>query len=160
MAATDARAARSIGVPGIGLILAGVVLLLVSFTAVDWYPGSNRPSAVAHIGFTDLHHLTAASTSVAIAKAYFGWLAWVLLILVIVVGFAANVPTPAANGLRVAGFALGLAGAAVTYLALDRLAGWAGSRSAFDHARAGVWLAIGGYLVAGLGAGLGPRRGD
>jgi hypothetical protein len=160
MAATDPRPARSIGVAGIALLLAGVVLLLVSFTAVDWYPGSTGPSAVAHIGFTDLHHLTAASRSVAIAKAYFGWLAWVLLILVIVVGFAANVPTPAANGLRVAGFALGLAGAVLTYLALDRLASWAGSRSAFDHAQTGVWLAIGGYVVAGLGAVVGPRRAD
>jgi hypothetical protein len=160
MAATGARATGSIGVPGIGLLLAGVVLLLVSFTAVDWYPGSNQPSAVAHIGFTDLHHLSAASTSVAIAKAYFGWLAWVLLILVIVVGFAANLPGPASNGLRAAGLAIGVAGAAVTYLALDKLAGWAGSGRAFDDAQAGVWLAIGGYLVAGLGAVLGPRRGD
>ncbi len=160
MAASDARTTGSIGVPGVALLLAGVVLLLVSFTAVDWYPGSDRPSAVAHIGFADLHHLTAAGTSVALAKAYFGWLAWVLLILVIVVGFAANLPSPAADGLRVAGLALGLGGAVVTYLALVKLASWSGSRSAFDDARAGVWLAIGGYLVAGLGAALGPRRGD
>jgi hypothetical protein len=147
------------GLAGIALVLVGVVLLLVSFTApVDWYPGSTRPSAVAHIRFSDLHDLTAASSSIALTKAYFGWLAWVLLIAVIVVGFAANAPTPAADGLRVLGFAVGLAGAAVTYLALNKLASWAGSGGAFDHSRAGVWLAMTGYLVAGVGAAIGPKR--
>jgi hypothetical protein len=159
MAGRDEAGSRSIGVAGIGLVLLGVVALLVSFTApVDWYPGSTGPSAVAHIRFSDLHHLTAASGSVAIAKAYFGWLAWVLLIVLIIVGFAANMPTPAADGLRVLGFVVGLAGAAVTYVALNRLAGSAGSGGAFEHSRAGVWLAVTGYLVAGVGAAVGPKR--
>jgi hypothetical protein len=159
MAFTDAARTRSIGVPGVALNLAGVALLLVAFTSVDWYPGSNRPSAVVHIRFNDLHNLT-ASTSVGLAKAYFAWLSWVLLLVVIAVGFVANLPSPVANGLRIAGLAVGLAGAAVTYLALNKLASWTGSHSAFDHARAGVWLALAGYLVAGAGAALGPRRHD
>jgi hypothetical protein len=159
MTNTAAPESRSIGAPGIALTLVGAVLLMISFTAVDWYPGSTGPSAIAHITFTDLHRLTTANTTVGIATAYFGWLAWVLLILVIAVGLAANLPTRAANGLRAAGFALGLAGAACTYLALSKLASASGgSVGAFDHARIGVWLALAGYLVAGAGAAIGPLR--
>ncbi|PZS17513.1 MAG: hypothetical protein DLM57_08325 [Pseudonocardiales bacterium] len=154
-----ARPAPSIGAPGIALVVVGAVLVLIAFTALDWYPGSAGPSAVAHITFSDLHRLTADASGVGIAAAYFGWLAWVLLILVIVVGFAANLPTRATNALRVAGFVLGLAGAAATYLALAKLASaGGGSRGAFDHAKAGVWLAVVGYLVAAAGAVIGPVR--
>lgn len=161
MTHAEAARSRSIGAPGIALMLVGVVLLLISFAAADWYPGSAGPSAVAHVTFSDLHRLTAGNSSAGIATAYFGWLAWILLILIIAVGFAANLPTAAASGLRVAGFALGLAGAAVTYLALAKLASAGdGTGGAFAHARAGVWLAIGGYLVAGAGAVIGPLRGS
>ncbi|MGI8760189.1 MAG: hypothetical protein ACR2LF_02590 [Jatrophihabitantaceae bacterium] len=153
---TEARAPR-IGAAGIGLMSVGAVLLLVSFTAVNWYPGSTGADAQADITFSKLRALSGGAGVPAITHAYFAWLAWVLLILVIVVAFAANLPTQAANPLRVAGLFAGLVGAAVTYLALEQ-PHQGTSGGAFDHAQVGIWLALGGYLLAGLGASLGPVR--
>jgi hypothetical protein len=154
---TDTGASRTptIGALGMALVVIGAALVLISFTVLDWYPGSTGPGEVAHIKFADLHRLAADNASIEFAGAYFHWLAWVLLILVITVGLGATVATRAASALRVAGFTAGAGGAAITYEALDILASTEGG-SALDGAQAGVWLAIGGYLVAGIGAALGP----
>jgi hypothetical protein len=145
-------------------MIVGAAVVLVSFTSLDWYAGSQGADAVHGIGFSDLHHNLASLVMVpAATKAYFAWLAWVLLILVIVVALVANLPVVASNGLRVLGLFLGLVGAAFTYYALAEYIQALHDQGAqpggvLDHARAGIWLAMGGYVLAGLGASLGPLR--
>ena len=85
----------------------------------------------------------------------------VLLIALIVVAFGANLPSRASDGLRVLGFFLGLVGVAVTYYTLSRYAEathdlFGTSSGALDNADLGIWCALGGYLLAGVGAALGP----
>jgi hypothetical protein len=147
----------------------GAIMLLLSFTTLDWYPGSQGADALHGISFTDLHHNLGALLAPAATKVFFGWASWLLLILLIIVGFGANLPISAANELRVLGLFLGLVGAAFTYYALSEYMRalrdhGGGSGGALDNAQAGIWLALIGYLLAGAGAMIGPlpakRPGD
>ncbi|MDT4907682.1 MAG: hypothetical protein QOF87_3090 [Pseudonocardiales bacterium] len=149
---------RSMGTRGIALVLIGALALLISFTVLEWYPGSSQPSAVAHIRFADLHQASDFDLAPVLSGAYFGWLAWVLLLLVIAVGFAANVPTQASGVLRILGAAIGLGGVVATYYALAGLSRRNEGDYPLHNASAGIWLALAGFLIAGLGAALGPMR--
>jgi hypothetical protein len=154
---------RRVGVPGIALTLAGAILVLVSFTALDWYAGSGGADALQGIGFTDLHRNLTALPASAATDAYFGWVAWTLLLALIIVGSLANLPGRSSKGLRLVGLLLGLVGAAFTYYALAQYVQalhdvGAPRAGVFHQARAGIWLALLGYLAAGLGAVTGPLR--
>lgn len=151
-----------VGYPGIGLVFVGAALILLSFTTLNWYPGNHGANAVSDITFSKLHGNLAAFDASWASITYFGWIAWTLLLLAIVVGLAANLPTPYHNGLRVAGFAIGLAGFAWTYYALaqylqaqqDR--GGAKGASVFTNASGGIWAALAGFVLCAAGAALGP----
>jgi hypothetical protein len=154
-----------IGAPGIGLMVIGALLLLLSFTRLEWYKTPKATGdSVAKITFSELHHNLNSFPDQgrpAASVAYFGWLAWVLLIALIFVAFAANLPTKASDGLRMLGFFLGLVGVAVTYYTLSRYAEathdlFGTSSGALDNADLGIWCALGGYLLAGVGGALGP----
>lgn len=157
-------AGKRLGYPGIALVLCGAVLVLVSFTAVNWYAGSHGADAVSDIGFRDLHQNLSAFHAPGAATTYFGWIAWTVLILALICGFAANLPTAHANGLRVAGLALGLVGFAWTYYALAQYIQGLKDRGVdagvFDNAGAGIYLALVGYLLLALGAAIGPLPGQ
>jgi hypothetical protein len=143
------RGGRPFGVIGLVVLAIGAVLLIVAFTGVTWY-------SVAHgvdIKFSTLHDLTQRAGGSRAPRWYFSWLAWLLLALVVVVGAVANVASPLSVPLRVLGLLLGIAGIAATYWALHKVVTPA---SVFDHASAGVWLAFAGYLLAGVGATIGP----
>lgn len=159
------RDGRRIGVPGVGLVSAGAIALILSFTTLEW---RHRPAAhgdtVTRIDFAELRqnleHFPAGGKPAA-SIAYFSWLCWVLLIALIVIGFAANLPSRGSDGLRLTGFFLGLVGAALTYYALSRYAEathdlFGTSSGALDNADLGIWFALAGYLAAGLGSALGP----
>jgi hypothetical protein len=62
--------------------------------------------------------------------------------------------------LRVAGFILGAAGVAATFVALAQLQGRAGAarHSVFYNATWGVWLTFAGFAFGAIGAVLGPRK--
>ena len=155
---------RHLGIPGMLLVIWGGAVLLLSFTRLEWKRRPQGGDVVQLIDFTalrrNLEHFPAAGRPSA-SVAYFDWLAWALLFALIVVGFAANVPWPAATALRLLGFVLGLVGAALTYYTLARYAQathdlFGTSSHALDNSEDGTWFAIGGYLVAGVGAALGP----
>ncbi|HZY75068.1 MAG TPA: hypothetical protein VFE40_02030 [Jatrophihabitantaceae bacterium] len=157
---------RRIGIPGIVLVSAGAIMLILSFTTLEWRKLAARGDAVSEIDFAalrqNLEHFPAGGKP-GPTVAYFTWLCWVLLIALIVVGFAANLPTRRSNGLRLAGFFLGLVGAAFTYYALSRysLAShdlFGTSSGALDNADLGIWFALGGYLLAGAGSSIGPMQ--
>jgi Na+/proline symporter len=157
---------RRIGVFGIVLVSAGAIMLILSFTTLEWRKLVARGDAVSEIDFAalrqNLEHFPAGGKP-GPTVAYFTWLCWVLLIALILVGFAANLPTRRSNGLRLLGFFLGLVGAAFTYYALSRysLAShdlFGTSSGALDNADLGIWFALGGYLLAGAGSAIGPRQ--
>jgi uncharacterized membrane protein len=145
-------ATRSIGAPGIGLVVLGAVLVLLSFTTLSWYSGSHEADSVGDITFNLLHHLRNDPT---LTHAYFTWLSWVLLLAGIAVGFTANFPTEVATPLRMASIVLGVAGAVLTYLSLHSLTSVA-HRGVFDHAGPGIYATMAGFVVIGLGGAVGP----
>jgi hypothetical protein len=158
---TDGR--RAIGVPGMVLVLAGALLALASFGFLDWYDAAARADTTPEITFSELRTSADQLSGASSAMAYFDWLAWVALILVILVGIAANLPLSFADGLRVAGFLLGIVGVTATYVAIAQLhnaqvAAGAEKHSVFYNSTWGLWFAFLGFVVAAAGAALGPRR--
>lgn len=158
---------RHVGLPGMLLVLWGGAVVLLSFTRLEWKKRPRGGDVVDRIDFAalrhNLEHFPAAGRPSA-SVAYFEWLGWALLITLIVVGFAANLPWPGSTPLRVLGFVLGLVGAALTYYTLARYAQathdlFDTSSHALENSEDGTWFAIGGYLVAGAGAALGPLVG-
>ncbi len=158
------REERTLGLRGIVLVLVGGVLLVVAFRLLDWYTvaqhAADRPGRIT---FGTLHGNADQLSGAGAANAYFDWLAWVLLIAVVLVGVAANVPTPFTDPCRVAGFLLGVVGAAATYFAIAQLhnaqvAAGAVKHNVFYNSTWGMWAAFIGFVVAAIGAALGPSR--
>lgn len=153
---------RSLRLTAVVLVLLGAALVLVSFRFLDWYEVAHRADSAGNITFATLHSNADQLAGVGTATAYFDWLAWLLLILLVAVGVAANLSVPMTDALRVAGFLLGLVGAAATYFAIAQLhdaqvAAGAHKHSVFYNSSWGLWGAFVGYLAAAAGAALGPR---
>jgi hypothetical protein len=153
---------RALRLPAVALVLAGSVLVLVSFRFLDWYDVPSRHDSAGSITFGTLHGNADQLSGAGAATAYFDWLDWLLLILLIAVGIAANLSAPMTDALRVAGFLLGLLGAAATYFAIAQLhnaqvAAGAEKHSVFYNSSWGMWAAFVGYLAAAAGAAIGPR---
>jgi hypothetical protein len=146
-------------VPGVLLVLIGAGLVLLSFRFLHWYDVPATHDTSGDVTFSKLHTSADQLGGAGVATAYFGWLAWVLLLVGIVVGVAANVPSPAADLLRVAGFLFGLLGVAGTYYALAQHFNATGStHSVFHNSTWGLWAVLVGFGLTAVGAALGPRR--
>jgi hypothetical protein len=149
--------------PGVALVLAGAVLVIVAFGFLDWYDvPAHRADSAGNVTFGKLHSSAEQLNDAGSATAYFGWLGWALLFALILAGVAANVPFGASDPCRVAGFLLGLAGATLTYLAVTQLhnaqvAVGAAKHSAFYNSTWGLWAALLGFVLGAAGATLGPR---
>ena len=145
---------------GLLLVLAGALLALLSFRFLDWYDvPSGGADTAGDPTFAALHDSAQQLGGAGVALAYFQWLSWTLVIAVAVIGLGAAIPLPGADLLRLLGFLLGLLGAVATYYALAQHQNAIGStRGVFYNATWGVWVAIGGFLIAGIGAVLGPRK--
>ena len=158
---------QRIGLVGMGLVSVGAIMLILSFTTLEWRRlSASRGDSVSKIDFValrqNLEHFPAGGKPAA-TVAYFTWLCWVLLIALIVVGFAANLPSRSSNGMRLAGFFLGMVGAAFTYYALSRYSQathdlFGTSSGALDNADVGIWFALIGYLLGSAGSALGPMH--
>jgi len=82
-----------------------------------------------------------------------------ILLALIAVGVAANVRTRFTDPLRAGGFALGLLGAASTFFALARYFNATSSdHNIFYNASWGLWMALAGFVIGGVGAVIGPGR--
>lgn len=155
---------RSVRVTGVVLVLAGAVLVLVAFGLVDWYdvPAHNAADATDDITFGALHSTATQLGGTGLASAYFGWLAWLLLIGLILTGVAANLPFGATDPFRVAGFLFGVLGGTATYFAVAQLhnaqvSAGAEKHSVFYNSTWGLWAALSGFLIGAVGAVLGAR---
>jgi hypothetical protein len=142
---------RSYGIVGTVLTLLGGIAVLVSFTALDWYGNGT---------FSDIRSsLSDNANANGFAKVYFGWLGWVALIIVVVAGVLASFPTPALRICRIIGIVVGIAMSGLTFLAIDFSGNSTGYSDYLKNAQIGFYFAVAGFLLAGIGAGIGPRRG-
>jgi hypothetical protein len=141
---------ESFGIVGTVLTLLGGILVLVAFLGVEWFKGN--------ISFSDQSNaLDQASNANGFSSAYFGWLGWFFLILVVVAGVLSSVPTPAMRVFRIIGVVDGLAAAGLAFLAIDF-----GDNSRYldtlKATRIGFYFAVIGFALAGIGAAIGPRK--
>ncbi|MGH8962315.1 MAG: hypothetical protein ACRDWT_14185 [Jatrophihabitantaceae bacterium] len=154
------------GIVGATLAVVGAVLGVVAFTAVNWY-SQDTGETTSHFG--DVHRLVARLDSLGFANslsvAYFGWLAWVLLIVGLVAAIVANLPVPGVGAFRVIGAVLGLAGAAASFIAIKFYTGPTGNGDIpsgygdyLKHARSGFYLAVVGFVLIAAGSLIGPSR--
>ena len=143
------------GVVGVTLAGIGFILLIISFTAVTWLKltGSSTGFSFGDVGNT----LDASPSASGMASAYFSWLAWTLAIVGLIVAVGANLPSPASGPLRALGAVIAAAAIAFTFLAI-RLTNGAPYSDAISHANVGFYLALGGFLLVGIGSLVGPKR--
>jgi hypothetical protein len=150
-------------VVGVTLVLVGAVLALAAFQFLDWYDIAARGADTAQTStFSDLQDNADQLSGAGSATAYFDWLAWVLLIALVCVGVAANLPIAPADILRIVGTVIGVAGVAATYFAVAQLhnaqaAAGGTHHNAFYNSTWGLWLTFIGFAVGASGALLGPR---
>jgi hypothetical protein len=153
----------------------GGILLVVAFTAVNWFEGSGQ----SHV--SNVHSVLSAFGDLAAgpAKLYFSWLGWTLLVVATIAGLIAAVPT-VGRVFRAIAPVVAAGGLVATFLAV-RLVGSSGLASGgilysptdatdelpnpglsyFDYlkeARLGFYLAVAGFVLVGVGALIGPRN--
>jgi hypothetical protein len=158
-----ARASRAIGVPGAVLVLAGSALVLIAYRFLEWYDTPARADSAPKITFSELHGSADQLDGAGAANAYFNWLAWLLLIALVLTGVAATMPIQFADALRVVGCVVGVVGVAATYFAVAQLhnaqvAAGGAHHNAFYNSTWGLWLTFAGFAVGAVGALLGPRK--
>jgi hypothetical protein len=154
---------RSFGVVSALITVAGIVLVVVAFTAVNWFDGKGS----SH--FHDIHKVLSTPgigrfTS-TLSPPYFSWLGWVLLAAAGVTALLAAVPATGA-AFRIIGLLVGLAAVAITFIALkffnshghEISSQFGGYSDYIKHASTGFYLAAGGFLLMAIGAAIGSRR--
>lgn len=140
------HALRGANTMGIALAAIGGVVALIG-TLVDWYSPS--------VSLRDIILALDAPGAKAFPQAYFQWLMWVLLALTVAAALFANTVSPLSTALRVASPILGALGVVLVLVSLGQVIEGA---SIFSHASGGLWLVLGGFVVAGAAGTLGPVR--
>ncbi len=139
------------GVVGATLAGIGAVLLVIAFTAVNWRGGA-ASSTFGDLGNT----LDVNGAANGVAHNYFGWLGWLLAVLVVTVAILANLPSAASGPLRALGAVGAAAAIAVTFFAINLYSDHSGYFDYLKDARLGFYFALAGFLLAGIGAMVGP----
>lgn len=141
---------QAFGIASIVLTLLGGIVLVVSFTTLEWFKGS--------VTFGDISDaVDAGGSATGFGEAYFDWLAWTFFIVGLVAAIVASFPSPALRAVRAIGAVVGFAAAGLTFLAIDP--GDNGSYGdAIGDARIGFYFAVVGFLLIGIGAAIGPRK--
>jgi hypothetical protein len=154
------RTGRRERVRVIGLLGAavGAAMLIAGFTALAWYRIVGRD-----IKFGDFHRALNQPGAPAFPKAYFGWLGWVLLAVVVVSAALASLPIGSfALTFRIVAPAAGVIGMVVTLLALnnywDNAKSFLGDVGVFKHSTVGLYVTLIGFLIAGVAGIFGPRH--
>ena len=143
------------GVVGATLAGIGFILLIIAFTAVTWTKQGGISASFGDVGTT----LDNSSNAAGVASTYFGWLAWTLAVVGVIVAVAANLPSPASGPLRALGAVLAAAAIAFSFLAVKLTNSTTiGYFDYFKHLNVGFYLAILGFLLMGIGALVGPKR--
>ena len=149
---------QTVGIVGLIVAVVGAIVLISGFF-LNWYSAGGD-----HLKFSDLHKSLDGPGAPGFPKAYFGWLAWVLLALVIIAAVLANLPIgSSALIFRIVAPIIGLLGLAITLLALNSY--WDKAKDAgatdvgiFKHSAIGLYLTLAGFVIAGVAGVFGPRR--
>ncbi|HEY7048531.1 MAG TPA: hypothetical protein VH373_15030 [Jatrophihabitantaceae bacterium] len=150
---------QTIGIVGLVVAFVGAIVLISGFF-LNWYSADG-----GHLKFSDIHKTLDGPGAPGLPKAYFGWLAWVLLALVIIAAVVANLPIGSASlPMRIAAPVIGLLGLLLTLLALNSY--WdkvkdvngGGDVGIFKHSAIGLYLTLAGFIIAGVAGVFGPRR--
>jgi hypothetical protein len=157
--AQPAPATRGFGYVGAALVVVGAILIVIAFTATNWYDGPGQ----SH--FSDLHDAVKTfhtrGYDFGAAYLYFSWLAWALFAAAVLIGLLANLPTPASAALRVFGALAGIAGIVLTFLAIKLVnngdfARQIGAPTSYGnylkHASVAFYLAVAGFLLTTIGS--------
>ncbi|GAB2457918.1 hypothetical protein [Jatrophihabitans fulvus] len=175
------RAHRGFGISA-GVAVIGAAGVAAAFTVLQWFRNDYKSlgGGASDATFGDVHDALDKISSQAdgspfanlidtgMAPAYFSWLGWALLTAAVVATAIAVSPlgTDIARGV---GALVGLAGVVLTALNLqlftvsDELAKLSkdtptGYLDWVKHSSFGAWAAVGGFLVLGVAAAVGPRR--
>ncbi|MDT4928397.1 MAG: hypothetical protein QOF92_1264 [Pseudonocardiales bacterium] len=146
---------QSFGVVGAAIAVVGAALVVVAFTALNWFKG-NGSSKVS-----DIHKVldgAPSNTVSGLANAYFSWLGWVLLALAAIIAIAANAPSPASGALRGVGVVVGLGAAVLTLFAIKLSSGGPDLTAYLKDGRVGFYATLAGFVLIAVGAAIGPRR--
>ncbi|MFN2563193.1 MAG: hypothetical protein ABR571_18110 [Jatrophihabitans sp.] len=145
------------------LAVAAAVLGVLSLTVIDWFSGHDQ----SH--FSDVRKVVTSEQTkqyaTGLAKVFYGWLAWVLLAVVVIAALIAAAPN-IGRPFRAIGAVLALASIVITFLALKFFSDKAGNIDAefkgystyLKHARAGFWMLVAAFVLAGIAAAIGARR--
>lgn len=142
------------GVVGTTLAGIGFILLIIALTAVTWFKQAGVSATFSDLSST----LDSNSNASGIASTYYGWLAWTLAVVGLVVAVAANLPSPASGPLRALGAVLAAAAIAVSFLAVQLTSPGVAYWDYFKHLNIGFYLALLGFLLMGIGSLIGPKR--
>ena len=143
------------GVVGATLAGIGFILLIIALTAVTWFKQGGVSATFGDLSNT----LDSNSNAGGIASAYYGWLAWTLAVVGVIVAIAANLPSPASGPLRALGAVLAAAAIAFTFLSVQLTTSTTfGYSDYFKHVNIGFYLAVLGFLLMGIGSLVGPKR--
>jgi hypothetical protein len=146
---------RALGVVGLVISIIGAALVVISFTALNWLSGDDGFGGTDKVTFRNLHDLV-GSDAPALPRLYFNWLAYALLVVVLVLAVLGNLPTGTHALWRVLGILGGFAGVIITFYSLYN--GGTTLSDIYKYGSTGFWLAMAGFFVMGVGAVVGPRR--
>ena len=187
-AKVDPGPSRSFGVISAAVTGVGAVLVVLAFTAFDWF--SNGPSnsllqgaagastfRKIHTGLDDLKRQLALVPGgfdkmihYGVAPAYFSWLGWTLLVAGVVFALVGASPLSGfSEAGRVLGLLAGIAGVGASFGAIyiarldPSLANTLhipqpGYLDYLKHVSVGFFLAVGGFALIAIGAAMGPNR--
>jgi hypothetical protein len=168
LARLDPGPSLAFGFVGSVIAAVGAALIVISFTVLDWFTkNSITIGSNAHTHFSDIHKVldvvdnSQSISATGTAKLYFSWLGWALLVVVALFALLANLPSPLTMAYRIVG-AIGAAAAiAVTFAAIKLVNSSPVTASYGDflkHTSTGFYLAVGGFVLLGVGAMVGPAH--
>ncbi len=159
----DPGPSQTFGVAAALVAAVGAVLVVLAFTRVNWFTGATS-SDPAHFGNIRALLDTSGGSAATLAKAYFDWLGWALLVVAVLSAILAAVPTVGA-AFRVIGPVVALGAVVLTFLAIQLLKSGITADHALSsygdylkNARLGFYLALAGFVLIGFGAALGPQH--
>lgn len=150
------------GVATAVLALVSAALGVIALTVLDWFSGGRSR-------FGDVRKILTSSDAkpftTGLTRAYYGWLAWVLLAAVVAAALLAAIPRISTT-FRVIGALVAVAGLVITFICVKFFnskgssigSQFNGYSSYLKHARLGFWTFVAALLVGGIAALLGARR--
>jgi len=136
------------GTLGLVLAVAATILLVLGFTRFGWY-NAGESLTVGRLSSR------ASAQSASLAKMFFSWLGWLLVAATVICAVASNLPIGRRlRALRLVTPILGILAMALTVFAVLNLFP---GHALFRDSQPGLFMALGGFLIAAAAGALAPR---